>query len=51
MELVHRRKFKTREEAMREIFEYIEVWYNRERLHSSFGYKTPVEYELAHLAA
>jgi transposase InsO family protein len=50
-ELVHRRKFKTREEAMRAIFEYIEVWYNRERLHSSLGYRTPAEYELAHLAA
>jgi transposase InsO family protein len=51
VELIHRRTFKTREEAMRAIFEYIEVWYNRERLHSSLGYKTPIEYELAHLAA
>jgi transposase InsO family protein len=51
VELVHRRTFKTREEAMAAIFEYIEVWYNRERLHSSLGYKTPVEYELAHIAA
>jgi transposase InsO family protein len=51
VELVHRRKFKTRQEAMQAIFEYIEVWYNRERLHSSLGYRTPVEYERAHLAA
>ena len=51
VELIHRRKFKTREEAMKAIFEYIEVWYNRERLHSSLGYRTPAEYELAHLAA
>jgi len=51
VELIHRRKFKTRKEAIRAIFEYIEVWYNRERLHSSLGYQSPMQYELAHLAA
>lgn len=51
VELVHRRNFKTRQEAMTAIFEYIEVWYNRERIHSSLGYKTPMEYELTALAA
>lgn len=45
VELVHRSKFKTRKEAMSAIFEYIEVWYNRRRLHSSLGYQTPIEYE------
>lgn len=45
VELVHRNKFKTRKEAMDAIFEYIEVWYNRQRLHSSLGYQTPIEYE------
>ena len=45
VELVHREKFKTREEAKRAIFEFIEVWYNRERIHSALDYKTPVEYE------
>lgn len=45
VELVYREKFETKAEAMRKIFEYIEVWYNRQRLHSSLGYKTPVEYE------
>jgi transposase InsO family protein len=44
-ELVHQRRFRTREEARREIFEYIEVFYNRERLHSSLGYVSPAEYE------
>jgi putative transposase len=44
-ELVYRRKFKTRDEAKAAIFEYIEVWYNRQRIHSSLDYKTPVEYE------
>ncbi|WP_152966222.1 IS3 family transposase, partial [Ornatilinea apprima] len=28
------------------IFEYIEVWYNRQRLHSSLGYLSPIEFEL-----
>lgn len=51
VELVHRRNFKTRQEAMTAIFEYIEVWYNRQRIHSSLGYKTPVEYEQTALAA
>ncbi|WP_152966225.1 IS3 family transposase, partial [Ornatilinea apprima] len=27
-------------------FEYIEVWYNRQRLHSSLGYLSPIEFEL-----
>ena len=45
VELVHRERFKTRSEAMNKIFEYIEVWYNRQRMHSSLGYKTPVQYE------
>jgi transposase InsO family protein len=44
-ELVYRRKFKTREEAKQAIFEWIEQWYNRQRLHSSLGYMSPVDYE------
>lgn len=36
---------RNREEARREIFTYIEVWYNRRRLHSSLGYTSPEEYE------
>ncbi|SDW66259.1 Integrase core domain-containing protein, partial [Alicyclobacillus hesperidum] len=44
-ELVYLEKFKTREQAIQRIFEYIEVWYNRERVHSSIGYLTPVECE------
>ena len=34
-----------REEAHRKVFEYIEVFYNRQRLHSSLGYRAPVEFE------
>jgi transposase InsO family protein len=44
-ELVNRRSFSTREEARREVFAYIEVWYNRQRRHSSLGYVSPVEFE------
>ncbi len=47
VELVHRRRFKTRAEAMVAIFEYIEVWYNQRRIHSALGYRSPVEYERA----
>jgi len=36
---------KTREETRSRIFEYIEVFYNRKRLHSTLGYESPVEYE------
>jgi len=50
-ELVYRTHFKTRQEAMIAIFEYIEVFYNRKRIHSSLGYFTPVQYEEAQLAA
>jgi len=32
-------------QARRVIFEYIEVWYNRQRLHSSLGYLSPTEFE------
>ena len=44
-ELVHHRRYRTREEARREIFEFIEIFYNRQRLHSSLGYLPPAEYE------
>jgi putative transposase len=44
-ELVYHRKFATRAEAMSSIFEYIEVFYNRRRRHSSLGYMSPEEYE------
>ena len=44
-ELIHQRHFRTRAEAKSAIFEFIESWYNRERLHSSLGYMSPVEFE------
>lgn len=51
VELIYTRKFKTRKEAESAIFEFIEVWYNRQRLHSSLDYMTPEDYELKQLAA
>ena len=45
VELIHRMKFKTREEAKRRIFEYVEMYYNRKRAHSTLGYLSPFEYE------
>jgi transposase InsO family protein len=45
-ELVYLTEFETREQARREIFEYIEIFYNRQRIHSSLGYLSPVEFEM-----
>lgn len=39
------RIFKTKEDARKAIFEYIETWYNNKRLHSSLGYMSPKEFE------
>jgi putative transposase len=46
-ELVHDENYATRAEARASLFEYIEMFYNRIRRHSSLGYKSPVEYERA----
>ena len=44
-ELVYHRHYATRDEARQDIFEYIEVFYNRQRRHSTLGYHSPAEYE------
>jgi putative transposase len=44
-ELVHHQKYATREQARQSIFEYVEVFYNRQRLHSSPGYQSPESFE------
>lgn len=46
MEWLNDKKFKTRDEARREIFYYIEIYYNRERQHSSNNYQIPATYKL-----
>ena len=47
-ELVHRRSWPTKAELRTEIFDYIEVFYNRERRHSTLGQRSPAEYEKIH---
>ena len=44
-ELVYQRQYATRSDATQDIFEYIEVFYNRNRRHSMLGYQSPAEYE------
>lgn len=44
-ELVHHRDYKTRAEAQRDLFAYIERFYNRTRLHSAIGYLAPIQME------
>ena len=44
-ELIYQHKFRTMEEAKDAIFEYIEVFYNRIRMHSTNDYLSPVKYE------
>jgi putative transposase len=43
VEHVHQVRFRTREEARAAVFDYVEVFYNRQRLHSGVGYRTPAE--------
>ena len=45
VEAIHGEKFKTRAEAKAHIFEYIELYYTRVRLHSELGYLSPDEFE------
>jgi len=49
--LIHHQIYQTRDEAKQAVFEYIEVFYNRKRLHSANGYFLPLDFELQHKAA
>jgi putative transposase len=44
-ELLYRDRWPTRESAKTAIFEYLEDFYNRTRIHSSLGYRSPAEFE------
>jgi putative transposase len=44
-ELIYNTNYATGAEACQAIFEYIEVYYNRQRRHSTLGYRSPAEYE------
>jgi transposase InsO family protein len=50
-EHVYEYRYETRAEARLSIFEYIEMFYNRQRRHSSLGYRSPVSFELEAMAA
>lgn len=50
-ELIHHHKFENQEEARHAIFEYIEVFYNRNRIHSSNNYLSPTDYEISKKSA
>jgi transposase InsO family protein len=50
VEAIHGERFATREQARAQVFDYIEVYYNRQRLHSTLGYLSPVEFELSRVA-
>jgi transposase InsO family protein len=46
LELIHRQSWATRAQARRAVFEFVEVFYNRRRLHSSLGYLSPAAFEV-----
>jgi len=49
-ELVHHRQYRTRQEAIRDITEYIEIFYNRQRLQPGLGFLSPATYEQRYYA-
>ena len=50
VEAIHGEKFKTRDDAKKQVFEYIEVYYNRKRLHSTLGFLSPESFEVKMVA-
>lgn len=50
VEAIHGERFATREAVRAQVFDYIEVYYNRNRLHSTLGYLSPEEFELSRVA-
>ncbi|WP_243239944.1 integrase core domain-containing protein, partial [Sulfobacillus harzensis] len=50
-ELIYLDRWPTRAAAQQAIFEYIEIWYNRQRVHSALGYRTPQAVLTAGLAS
>lgn len=49
-ELTDLERFATRQAARTAVFDFIEVFYNRQRLHSSLGYRSPLAYEADYLS-
>ncbi len=50
-ELIHRQEWDTRELARAAVYVYIEAWYNPKRLHSTLGYKSPVDFESQYVSS
>ena len=50
VEAVHGERFTTRTHAKAHVFDYIEIYYNRQRLHATLGYLSPEEFELSRVA-
>ena len=50
LELIYNTRYKTRKEAKVDIFEYIEMFYNRQRKHSKLGYVSPIQFEQKKIA-
>ncbi|WP_407079318.1 IS3 family transposase [Candidatus Methylospira mobilis] len=50
VEAIHGERFQTRDDAKHHVFDYIEVYYNRKRLHSKLGYLSPEAFELKNIA-
>ena len=50
-ELLNRKRWKTRIELANAIFDYLEIFHNRQRRHSALGMRTPIEFELLHQSA
>ena len=50
VEAIHGERFPTQQDARNHVFEYIEIYYNRKRLHSRLGYLSPEAFERQHVA-
>jgi len=48
VELLDRRRWKTRQQLTTAIFDYVEIFFNRQRLHSTLGYLSPTDFEEAY---
>lgn len=49
VELLNRRRWRTRVELANAMFEYLEIFHNRQRRHTAIGMRTPIVYERLHL--
>jgi len=49
-ECTHDQRFATKEQARSGVFDYIEIFYNRQRLHQTLGYQSPEQFEQANVA-